>query len=274
MDQVVAENGVQHVELLSSVNDDHGGVIVEMKEPMDSEAFHSLLRVSISQWKQQGKKGVWIKLPIALVNLVEATVKEGFLYHHAEPHYLMLVYWIPETVSTIPANATHRVRVGAIVMNDKRELLVVQEKIGRYQGTGVWKIPTGVADESEDIFAAAVREVKEETGIDTEFVEILAFRQIHKVFFDKSDLCFLCMMHPLSFDIQAQELEIEAAQWMPLEEYAAQPFCQSHGLAKYISEICLAKLERDYVGFLPLPITSYFNDQVSCLYLNSHDLNN
>ncbi|XP_057461180.1 nudix hydrolase 10-like isoform X2 [Actinidia eriantha] len=252
MDQVVAENGVQHVELLSSVNDDHGGVIVEMKEPMDSEAFHSLLRVSISQWKQQ----------------------EGFLYHHAEPHYLMLVYWIPETVSTIPANATHRVRVGAIVMNDKRELLVVQEKIGRYQGTGVWKIPTGVADESEDIFAAAVREVKEETGIDTEFVEILAFRQIHKVFFDKSDLCFLCMMHPLSFDIQAQELEIEAAQWMPLEEYAAQPFCQSHGLAKYISEICLAKLERDYVGFLPLPITSYFNDQVSCLYLNSHDLNN
>ncbi|PSR85401.1 Nudix hydrolase [Actinidia chinensis var. chinensis] len=131
MDQVVAENGVQYVELLSSVKDDHSGVIVEMKEPMDSDAFHSLLRVSISQWKKQLKKSVQIKLPIALVNLVEPTVKERFLNHHAEPHYLMLAYWISETVNTIPANSTHRVVVGAIVMNDKRE-----EKSGRYQGTG------------------------------------------------------------------------------------------------------------------------------------------
>lgn len=48
--------------------------------------------------------------------------QEGFRYHHAEPDYLMLVYWIPETAYTLPANATHRVVVGAIVMNDKREV--------------------------------------------------------------------------------------------------------------------------------------------------------
>ncbi|KAL7217762.1 hypothetical protein ACSBR2_011074 [Camellia fascicularis] len=251
MDQVVAENGVQQVELLFAVNDDHGGVIVEMKEPMDSKAFLSLLRASISQWKQQ----------------------EGFRYHHAEPHYLMLVYWIPEAASTVPANATHRVGVGAIVMNDKRELLVVQEKSGRLQGKGIWKIPTGVVDEGEDIFAAAVREVKEETNIDTEFVEILAFRQFHKVFFEKSDLFFLCILSPLSFDIQKQELEIEAAQWMPFEEYAAQPITQKHGLFKYISEICLAKVDREYIGFSPLPMTSSFDDQVTYIYLNNHDLN-
>ncbi|KAL7217761.1 hypothetical protein ACSBR2_011074 [Camellia fascicularis] len=273
MDQVVAENGVQQVELLFAVNDDHGGVIVEMKEPMDSKAFLSLLRASISQWKQQGKNGVWIKLPIGLVNLVETAVKEGFRYHHAEPHYLMLVYWIPEAASTVPANATHRVGVGAIVMNDKRELLVVQEKSGRLQGKGIWKIPTGVVDEGEDIFAAAVREVKEETNIDTEFVEILAFRQFHKVFFEKSDLFFLCILSPLSFDIQKQELEIEAAQWMPFEEYAAQPITQKHGLFKYISEICLAKVDREYIGFSPLPMTSSFDDQVTYIYLNNHDLN-
>lgn len=35
----------------------------------------------------------------------------------------MLVYWIPETANTIPANATHRVGIGAIVLNDKREVL-------------------------------------------------------------------------------------------------------------------------------------------------------
>jgi len=79
---------------------------------------------------------------------------------------------------------------------------VVQEKYGSLCGSGIWKIPTGVVDEGEEIFAAAIREVKEETGvrrsiylnvnqstiniynltfsyiylqIDTEFLEILAF---------------------------------------------------------------------------------------------------
>lgn len=50
-------------------------------------------------------------------------LQEGFLYHHAEPHYLMLVYWIPETLSSIPANASHRLRVGAIVLNNNKEVL-------------------------------------------------------------------------------------------------------------------------------------------------------
>lgn len=51
-------------------------------------------------------------------------VKEGFRYHHAEPDYLMLVNWIPETINTIPANASHRVGIGAIVLNDKREVYI------------------------------------------------------------------------------------------------------------------------------------------------------
>ncbi|KAH8518956.1 hypothetical protein H0E87_000703 [Populus deltoides] len=173
-----ANGTVHHAELLPASDDDHGGIIVDMKEPMDPDIFHARLRASLSLWGQQGKKGIWIKLPIAMVNLVETAVKKGFQYHHAEPNYLMLVYWIPDTPSTIPANASHRVCVGAIVLNDKREVLVVQEKSGIFQGKGVWKIPTGVVDEGEEIFMAAVREVKEETAIDTEFLEILAFRLV------------------------------------------------------------------------------------------------
>ncbi|XP_043815559.1 nudix hydrolase 2-like isoform X2 [Manihot esculenta] len=146
------ENGVNHVKLLPASNDDHEGVIVDMKEPMEPDVFLTLLRASLSLWRQQAKRGVWIKLPIELVNLVETAVKEGFWYHRAEPSYLMLVYWIPETASTIPANTSHRVGIGAIVINDKREVLVVQEKSGRFRGTGVWKIPTGVVDELSYLF--------------------------------------------------------------------------------------------------------------------------
>lgn len=101
----------------------------------------------------QGKRGVWIKIPIELVSLVEPAVKvcyvsrlekkktclfvqtlvanssvaasyaqEGFYFHHAEPKYLMLVHWLPSTPNTLPANASHRVGIGAFVLNEKNEV--------------------------------------------------------------------------------------------------------------------------------------------------------
>ncbi|KAL6990619.1 nudix (nucleoside diphosphate linked moiety X)-type motif 2 [Sarracenia purpurea var. burkii] len=273
--QAVAESEVQQFsKLLTGTNDDHGGILVEMTaEPMDAAVFASLLRASISKWRQQGKKGIWIRLPIELVNLVEPTVQEGFHFHHAEPKHLMMVYWIPETINTLPANASHRVGIGAFVMNENKEVLVVQEKSGRLRGTGVWKFPTGVVEAGEDICDAAVREVKEETGIDTKFVEVLTFRQSHKAFFEKSDLFFVCQLQPLSFNIQKQELEIEAVQWMPFEDYAAQNFVQKHEVLKHIADICLAKIDGKYSGFSLVSMTTSISDKERYLYLNGQCMN-
>ncbi|KAG7621757.1 NUDIX hydrolase domain [Arabidopsis suecica] len=288
-------NGVEHkiFEVLPFVDDDYGGVIVEMKTPMDTKTFVAALRDSFEQWRLQGKKGVWLNLPLSHVNLVEPAVKEGFRYHHAEPTYLMLVYWIPEAESTIPLNASHRVRVGAVVLNHNKE-----EKYGSLCGSGIWKIPTGVVDEGEEIFAAAIREVKEETGvrrsiylnvnqstiniynltfsyiylqIDTEFLEILAFCQTHESFFAKSDLFFVCLLRPTSFDIQKQDLEIEAAQWMRFEDSASQPITHKNDLFKDIHHICSMKMEKSYSGFSKKPITTFFDDKLGYLYLNKQE---
>ncbi|XP_037493844.1 nudix hydrolase 2 isoform X2 [Jatropha curcas] len=175
-EQMEAKDGViEQIGLQSAVEDSYGGVTVDMKEPVDPKVFLPLLRASISKWRQQGKKGVWIKLPIELASLVAPLVQERFRYHHAESDYLMLVYWIPNTPNTLPENASHRVGIGAFVLNSKRQVLVVKERNGEFKGKGVWKLPTGVVNEGEDICTAAVREVKEETGIETEFVEVLAF---------------------------------------------------------------------------------------------------
>ena len=59
-EQLASGNEVQQVtmKVLSAENDDHGGVIVEMKEAMDFEAFVSLLRASIAHWRQQ-VYGLW-----------------------------------------------------------------------------------------------------------------------------------------------------------------------------------------------------------------------
>lgn len=41
-----------------------------------------------------------------------------------------------------------------------------------------WKIPGGLAESGEKIVEVGMREVKEETGIDTEFVSLIGFREL------------------------------------------------------------------------------------------------
>lgn len=54
-EQLASGNEVQEVKMkiLAAENDEHGGVIVEMKEAMNYEAFVSLLRASIAHWRLQ-----------------------------------------------------------------------------------------------------------------------------------------------------------------------------------------------------------------------------
>ncbi|KAH7545385.1 hypothetical protein FEM48_Zijuj01G0087900 [Ziziphus jujuba var. spinosa] len=161
----------------------------------EAKEFRRVAReLSGKNWKNAGTKGLWIKLPIAQVNLVQAAVDEGFWYHHAEPEYLMLAYWLPKTKQVLPSYATNRGHIGAFVMNDKREVFVVKENRGMFKRMGLWKFPTGFAEE-----------------IDSEFLEILALRHRHEQFHGKSNLVFVCMMRPLSFVIQWQDSELEEA---------------------------------------------------------------
>lgn len=73
----------------------------------------------------------------------------------------------------------------------------------------------------------------------------------------------------LSFDMFAPFI---FSQWMPFEEYAAQPFAQKHELFQYINELCLAKVDKGYTGFSPRPMVSIFSDPSSFIYLNNQDL--
>ncbi|KAJ0251187.1 Pre-nudix hydrolase domain-containing protein [Hirschfeldia incana] len=244
--------------LLIGETDNYDGVTVTMEEPMDAEVFTARLRASLSHWRQEGKKGIWVKLPLGLANLVEPAVSEGFRYHHAEADYLMLVSWISNTPDTIPANASHIVGVGALVLNkNTREVLVVQEKSGYFKNKNVWKLPTGVVNEGEDICTGVAREVEEETGIVADFVEVLSFRQSHKAFLKKkTDLFFLCVLSPRSYEITEQKSEILQAKWMPIKEYVEQPWNQKKEMFKIMADICQKKCDEDYVGFSTVETTT------------------
>ncbi len=102
--------------------------------------------------------------------------------------------WLPDNKENVlPAYATHASCVASIVINDQNKILTVKEK---YHDIG-YKLPTGVAKIREDFINAAIRETKEETGIDTEFVSVIAFWESHKAGkFGTSELLFVCALHP------------------------------------------------------------------------------
>lgn len=62
----------------------------------------------------------------------------------APQSYLMLTRWLPDSENKLPPNASHQVGVGAVVINARREVLVVQERHGPLRGKDVWKMPTGL----------------------------------------------------------------------------------------------------------------------------------
>ncbi|XP_031504483.1 nudix hydrolase 8-like isoform X2 [Nymphaea colorata] len=258
------------VELLESYDDEYGGAIIDPKSlPSCTNSFASILRSSLSYWESKGKRGIWLKILAEQSDLIPVAVKEGFKYHHAEPGYVMLTYWIPDEPCVLPANASHQVGVGGFVMNENREILVVQEKQCNLACSGVWKLPTGVIHKSEEIFAGAIREVKEETGIDTDFLEVIAFRHAHCVAFEKSDLFFICMLKPLSTQITIDELEIQASKWMPIDEFLEQPFYKEDHMSRKVYELCIASLENRYKGLTAHLLPSKFDGTSTYLYFST-----
>lgn len=148
--------------------------------PTTLTAFTSTLARSLEHWKEQGKRGIWLQIPVAQAAFIAPAINEagglawagafripyliraycwsaatilgtlsrieldenaviaGFEFHHAEKTHAMLTRWLSDDMpSTIPPNASHQVGVGAFVVNERREVLVVQEKNGPLKGTQV-----------------------------------------------------------------------------------------------------------------------------------------
>jgi ADP-ribose pyrophosphatase YjhB (NUDIX family) len=77
--------------------------------------------------------------------------------------------WMASVGEGVAGYQTPKIAVGAVVGNDRGEILLVQRA-----DSGVWLYPTGWADIGYSASEVAVKEVKEETGIECEVVQLLA----------------------------------------------------------------------------------------------------
>lgn len=177
-DEVFTEDALKH--------DTYGGITIDVNSLtppngtiFDAEAFATKLKKSLEVWKKNGNRGIWINIPIGLSSIVPHCTEMGFDFQYAKSGMLVMTKWLPEeTESRLPHGPTHQVGIGAIILHPlSGKMLVVQEKTGPAAKRKLWKMPTGLTDPGEDIIDAAVREAKEETGLDVKFDRIICMRQ-------------------------------------------------------------------------------------------------
>ncbi len=228
--------------------DHYNGVTILLNHSITD--FATALQNSLQQWKQEGRKGIWLHVPAAQADHVGLAVAAGFRFHLVQQTTLILSVWLPSfddpsAISRLPAGPTHQVGVGCLVFHpdDSSKMLVVQEKTGPAAAWSLWKMPTGLTDAGEDIHAAAERELKEETGLSAVCRGILQFRQAHptqlttnsrdskRVYRTNSDLFFVCVLqlpdNEAEIVFEACPDEIAAIQWMSVEDYCRQERWQS-----------------------------------------------
>ena len=186
--------------------------------PEDPDAFSAVLRHSIKSWTAGGFRLVWLKVPLSRAALVPVAVDQGFVFHHAEEDYVQLSLKLVED-AFVPNHATHYIGVGGVVVNEAKELLVVSERYRSRSRGPAYKLPGGALHPGEHLAEAAIREVLEETGVETTFESLACFRHWHGYRFGKSDIYFVCRLSPLSLEITMQESEIAECLWMPVADF-------------------------------------------------------
>lgn len=138
----------------------------------DAAAFGTMLGRALEIWTSSNRRGIWLKIPTSHSHLIApACSLHGFDFQHAECGHCILTKWLPKnTMSRLPLGPTHQVGIGALVLHPTSgRMLAVRERSGPAAAAKLWKMPTGLTDPGEDIASAAIRELKEETGLDCVF---------------------------------------------------------------------------------------------------------
>jgi len=201
------------------------------------EAFRSALEKSIAHWVETSVRGVWISIHISQSHLIPILAEQKFEFHHTEPDCVFMTRWLPDPLrdpGALPRFCQHYIGAGGCVIDiARKKVLLITEKFAwgehRRKKTQVgelppWKIPGGQLDDPDEaISEAAIREVREETGIESEFVAMLGFRHMHNFRFAKSDFYFVCLLKPKDDSVLAEPnpdyREISLCKWTDLDEY-------------------------------------------------------
>ncbi len=151
----------------------------------------------------------------------------------------------PERCPRCEASVKRRPNVGAagIVMREGAgapEVLLVRRGPTVLKGAGRWCIPCGYVEWNEDVRDAVRRELREETGIDVEVLEVF---DVHSNFHDPDRLTVGCWFRCRAVDPTIEPMpdsDVDRAEFFPLDALPDE-------LAFPTDERVLARLRREHV---------------------------
>jgi len=107
-----------------------------------------------------------------------------------------------------------RITSAVLVVSDGKFLLGERNKENY---NGYWVIPGGGVKFGETIQDAAIREIKEETGLDVEITEFIGPKEIINVPGNYHSIVFFHLAKPIGLDINARD-DISKAKFFSVEE--------------------------------------------------------
>jgi hypothetical protein len=113
--------------------DRYKGVLIDdMSLLASTEAeFEIQLSNSLKLWKSEGARSIQIFFKPPKCHLMNVASSHGFYFHHAHKteNYVLMCLWTDGQVADrLPAYPDHFVGTGGIMVNDKEEVLLIQEK--------------------------------------------------------------------------------------------------------------------------------------------------
>ena len=206
--------------MLEAKEDLYNGLIVENNSIEEGSLdFKTSLVLLQKDAKEQQKNLIWLDLTSKQNEHISIALKLGFEFHNCESTRVTLTYQV-KVDAYIPVPPTHTIGVGAVVINNKNEILMVRDRI--HNNHSVYKIPGGMVEHADILSEAVEREVYEETGIKTKLIKMVSVLNSHPYRFNKSNMYIVFKLEPLSSEINIIDThEIELALWLPLDEFFA-----------------------------------------------------
>jgi mutator protein MutT len=120
--------------------------------------------------------------------------------------------------------------VGGILFNHRNEVLLI--KRDKPPAKGLWSIPGGKLEAGESMVEACKREIKEETGLDTEVKQIVAIVERRIENFHYVIIDFLAQLQDQKSSEPVAQSDVSEAKWVDMEAIAGYPLVG--GLAEII----------------------------------------
>ena len=206
--------------MLETKKDLYNGLIIET-ESIDASvsSFKESLQKLLKESKAKKISLLWLDLTSKQAEHIAIALKMGFEFHNCEAKRTTLTYQVTKD-AYIPVPPTHTIGVGAVVINERNELLMVRDRI--HTSHSIYKLPGGMLEHAQSLEEGVVREVWEETGIKAKLIKMVSVLNSHPFTFNKSNMYIVFQLEALSSEINVIDThEIEFALWIPLDEFFA-----------------------------------------------------